>query len=234
MLPILTTPEYTTRIPSTKEEIRYRPFLVREEKILYMALEGKEKKEIFSAIVQILNSCILSKGIVVENLASFDIEFLFLQLRAKSVGEIIQLKVTHPDGECKHPTDIELNISDIEVLWGEEGDNTKIMLDDSLGVMMRYPKVDFIKEQPTASDMNNTFALIIKCIEFVFDKEEVYNDFTPEEMNTFLESMSKTQFEKILRFFSAMPKLKHTIEFNCSACKKTDSVVLEGLQSFFG
>jgi hypothetical protein len=231
-LPIMATPSFKTIIPSTGEEIEYRPFLVKEEKVLLMALEGADPEEMSAATKKILQSCILS-DIDVGGLAAFDIEFLFLRLRAKSVGEVIELKVGHADREeagCDHRTEVNINIDDINV--NGVSDNKVIMLTDTVGVKVSYPTFDAVlKVDPEDKDV--AFKLIVDCIDVVFDGDNVYDEFTNEEMSDWLEGLNQKQFDKIADFFNEIPKLSHKVEWKCDACGKTESFEIEGLQSFF-
>lgn len=229
-LPSISTPEFQTVIPSTKETITYRPFLVKEEKILLMAMEGGDENEITNAVIKILNNCILSDT-EIKSLATFDIEFLFMKLRGKSVGEVINLNVVHPDNsDCKHSTEVNINLDRVQV-QGEISDG-KIMLTDEVGVKMRYPTMD----QVVGTKLTNSsemFDLICGCIEFIYDQENVYQDFTQQELMDWLETLNQSQFKLISDFFEGMPKLSHKIEWTCEQCGKEDSVLVEGLQSFF-
>ncbi len=229
-LPALASPEFMTEIPSTKQQIKFRPFLVREEKILYMALEGQDTKEIENAIVTILSNCILDT-VDIDKLTLFDIEYLFLQLRGKSVGEKVELMLSHSDenNECKHKTKLEVDLDSIKI-QGEVSDG-KLMLDDKIGVKVRYPYInDASLVGKNESDVFSTMSIFV---EYVFDKDNVYNDFSKEEMNEWLESLSQTQFRKLIEFFENVPKLAHDVEWTCPECKQKDSIKLEGLQSFF-
>lgn len=230
-LPSLATPKFNTKIPSTGQEIEYRPFLVKEEKVLMMAMEGGDSKEIARATKNIIKSCVLT-DIDVDKLTTYDFEFLFLRLRAKSVGETIELKVTHSDDEnpCKAPTDVVIDIDDINVT--EQTTDNKIMLTDDIGVMMRYPGMDDF-EGITTDDTDKMFDMIANCVEYVFDKENVFNEFTEQEMKDWVEGLSQSQFSKISDFFSDIPKLQYEIEWTCNECGKKDKITLEGLQSFF-
>jgi len=228
-LPSLTAPEFFTKIPSTGKEIKYRPFLVKEEKILLMALEGNDQTEITNAIITILGNC-LEEGIDIDKLATFDVEYLFLRLRGKSVGEVIELRMSHADSECKHRTEVEVNIDDINVT--EERPENKIQLTDEIGIKLRYAGVNDLKTMnPDSSE--DLFALIVDCIEFIYDSENVYSEFTKKELADWLEQLSSEQFKKITNFFETAPKLSHKIEWKCSACGEEDSLTLEGLTSFF-
>jgi len=229
-LPALASPEFMTEIPSTKQQIKFRPFLVREEKILYMALEGQDTKEIENAIVTILSNCILDT-VDIDKLTLFDIEYLFLQLRGKSVGEKVELMLSHSDenNECQHKTKLEVDLDSIKI-QGEVSDG-KLMLDDKIGVKVRYPYInDASLVGKNESDVFSTMSIFV---EYVFDKDNVYNDFSKEEMNEWLESLSQTQFRKLIEFFENVPKLAHDVEWTCPECKQKDSIKLEGLQSFF-
>jgi hypothetical protein len=229
-LPSIATPHFSTTIPSTGQEVEYRPFLVKEEKILLMALEGKDQKEITKATENIIQSCIIT-DIDINKLATFDIEFLFLRLRGKSVSEVVELKIGHTnDNDCKHKMDIEVDLEDINI-QGEISDG-KIMLDDTIGVKMRYPglKDIHILEEQTSKSM---FEVINSCIEYVYDKDNVYNEFTKKEIKDWVETLSQKQFEKLTNFFKEIPKLAHDVEWTCPECGEKDSIKLEGLQSFF-
>lgn len=230
MLPKIATPEYSTRIPSTGEKISFRPFLVKEEKILLMAMEGRDQREIETAIKNLLESCILS-NIKVSKLATFDIEYLFLKLRAKSVGEVIELKVAHESGDCNHKTPIRINIDEINV--SEITSDGKIMLTNDIGIKLRYPGLDDVSNVKT-DDSSSIFKLIAGCVEYIYDTESVYNEFTETELNDWIEQLSQEQFKKIADFFSVQPRLKHEVSWKCEKCGKEDSIVIEGLQNFFG
>jgi len=227
-LPSLATPEFITTIPSTGAEIRYRPFLVKEEKILLMALEGEDTKEINSAISRILKNCIID-DIDVRKLSTFDVEYLFLRLRGKSVGEKVELKIGHQTGACPHKTDVEIDL-DAVVLNGDISDG-KILMSGDVGVKLRYPGLADIQEGDDAA--SGMFNMITSCIEYIYDAEEVYTDFTPNELETWIEGLSAQQFKHISDFFEGMPKLSHDITWKCSECGEKDSIKLEGLDSFF-
>ena len=229
-LPNIVTPEFITQIPSTGQEINYRPFLVKEEKILLMALEGQDSKEIQNAVLKILSNCI-STDIDVNKLSVFDIEYLFLQLRGKSVGEVIELKVGHEQADCNYKTDVKLKIDDIKVV-GEKLD-PKIMLTDDVGVVLRYPNLNDFTKSMISEDSESLFNVINSCIEYVFDTDEVYNDFSPKEISEWVNSLNQTQFQKIVDFFQSSPKLEHDVTWTCEKCGETETIKLEGLQSFF-
>lgn len=227
MLPNLSTPEFTTTVPSTGKEIKFRPFLVKEEKILLFASESGDNADIISATKKIFENCILS-DLEFSELSFFDFEYLFLMLRAKSVGETIDLKLKHNKNGCEHINEITINIEDIKVET-IPGHSDKFMLNDKYGVKMKYPTI----EKSTDYNEVNTFDIIRDSIDYVYDNETVYDDFTKDEAEAFLESLSKTQFEKIGNFFTTMPKLRHEIKYTCPACNEDEVLLLEGLSSFF-
>ena len=231
-LPQLVSPEFTTEIPSTKQKIKFRPFLVKEEKILLMASEGNDPAEMQRAVKSILSNCILTK-IDVSNLATFDLEYLFLKLRGKSVGEEIELLMKHSSkSECKHQTTVKMNLDDIKIV-GKVSDG-KIMLDDKIGVKLKYPTFDEVaKMSENQSNTEIIYKTMAMLIEYVYTEEEVYNDFTDEEMEEWITKLNQKQFAKITDFLANMPKLSQKVEWTCSKCGEKDTVVLEGLQAFF-
>ena len=236
-LPKIETPTYELELPSTGETLKYRPFLVKEEKLLVIALESEDNKQITNAIKAVLKSCVLTKGIKVEHLPTFDIEFLFLNIRGKSVGEELEVNVYCPDDETTQ-VPVTIYLDDIEVQRDEEHTN-KIKLDDSIMMEMKYPSLDqFIKNNFDFNEknaMDQSFDLISTCIDKVYTEDEVWStaDCTKKEVKEFLESMNSSQFQSIEQFFSTMPKLSHTIKVTNPKTKVESDVVLEGLASFF-
>ena len=231
-LPKLTAPEFETKIPSTKKKVKFRPFLVKEEKILYMALESEDEKEIEQAIRNVLSECILS-DIDIDKLASFDIEYLFLQLRSKSVGEVVELSLRHgEDKNCDHRTDVKVNLNDVKIEFFDNHEY-KIQISEDLGVKLRDPSLSHLSGVKGDDDYETTIKVIAGCVDLVYDKEDVFDDFTLEDATEFLMSMTQEQFGKIQEFFETIPRLKHTIKWNCEKCGIDDEVVVEGLQSFF-
>lgn len=228
-LPSISTPEFITKIPSTGQEIKYRPFLVKEEKILLMALEGGDQKEITRSIITLLKNCILV-DVDVEKLATFDVEFLFLKLRGKSVGEVVELTVAHTESECPHRSDVSINLDAIEVN-GEIQDG-KVQITDEIGVKLHYPTIDSTLGVD-ADNADSMFGMIIDCIDYIYDQEEVYNEFTKDELKDWVDQLNQSQFKKITDFFQDMPKLSHKVDWKCEKCGEEDSIELEGLQSFF-
>ena len=237
-LPKIATPTYSMVLPSLEKEINYRPFLVKEEKLLVLALESEDTKQITTAIKAVLKSCVLTKGIKVESLPTFDIEFLFLNIRGKSVGEQIDVNVICPDDE-KTSVKVVIDLDDIKVQKTESHTN-KVQLDKNLMMELKYPSLDeFIKNNFDFKDenaMEQSFKLIASCIDKIYNEEKVWvaGDCTKKEITEFLESMNSQQFKKIEEFFTTMPKLSHTIKVKNPETKVESEVVLEGLASFFG
>jgi len=236
-LPTISTPTYHLELPSTKEIIDYRPFLVKEEKLLVLALESEDTKQITTAIKQVIKGCIKTKGIKVETLPTFDIEFLFLNIRGKSVGEEVEVNIIAPDDDT---TSIPVTIAIDEIKVKENEEHTKqIKVDDDLMMEMKYPSLDqFIKSNfdfKEGNNMEQSFDLIATCIDKVFNEEEVWStaDCTKKEVVGFLEQMNTQQFKEIEKFFETMPKLSHEIQVTNPKTKVKSTVVLEGLSSFF-
>ena len=236
-LPKIATPTYELELPSTGQSIKYRPFLVKEEKVLVIALESEDNKQITTAIKAVLKSCILTKGVKVESLPTFDIEYLFLNIRGKSVGEELEVNVICPDdGETTVP--VVINLDEIEIQKDENHSN-KIKIDDSIMMELKYPSLDqFIKNNFDFNDknaMDQSFELIASCIDKVYTEDEVWAtaDCTKKEVKEFLESMNSQQFKEIEEFFESMPKLSHTIKVTNPNTKVESEVTLEGLASFF-
>ena len=237
-LPTITTPSYELELPSTGKKIKYRPFLVKEEKLLVLALETEDTKQISTAIKTVLKSCIQSRGVKVEKLPTFDIEYLFLNIRGKSVGEEIEVNLIAPDDE-ETSVPVTINIDDIKISKKKDHSN-KIKLDESLVMEMKYPSLDeFVKNNfdfDGEVDMDQSFDLIASCIDKIYNDEEVWStaDCTKKEVKDFLEQMNSMQFKEIESFFDSMPKLSHSVTFTNPKTKVESTVVLEGLSSFFG
>ena len=236
-LPKIATPVYELELPSTGKTIEYRPFLVKEEKVLVIALESEDTKQITTAIKNVIKNCIKTKGIKVEELPTFDIEYLFLNIRGKSVGEEIEVNVTCPDdGETQVP--VTINLDDIEVQKNDEH-TKRIKVDDSIMMEMKYPSLDqFIKNNFDFNDknaMDQSFELIATCIDKIFTEDEVWavEDCSKKEIVDFLEQMNSSQFKEIEKFFETMPKLSHSITVKNPKTKKENVVVIEGLAGFF-
>jgi hypothetical protein len=240
-LPKIATPTYELKLPSTEKPIKYRPFLVKEEKVLILALESQDIKQITLAIKSVLKDCIITKGIKVEDLPSFDIEYIFLNVRGKSVGEAIDLVVTcSDDGTTEVP--VKVFVDEIKV-QKDEDHTTEIRVDDQIVIKMKYPSLEqFIKNnfdfttQESVSTIEKSFDIISSCIESIFTTEEAWAaaDVTKKELIEFIESMNADQFKKIEKFFETMPKLSHTFTVVNPNTKVENTVTLEGLTSFFG
>ena len=236
-LPKIATPTYELTLPSTGKPVQYRPFLVKEEKLLVIALESEDNKQITTAIKAVLKACVLTKGIKVESLPTFDIEYLFLNIRGKSVGEELDVNIICPDDDTTE-VGVKIDLDDIQVQRSEAHTN-KIKLDDNLMMEMKYPSLDeFIKSNFDFNDknqMDQSFQLIASCIDKIYTEDEVWAtaDCTKKEVNEFLESMNSSQFKEIEKFFDTMPKLKHTITITNPKTEVESEVVLEGLASFF-
>jgi hypothetical protein len=246
-LPTIAVPQYTLTIPSTKKEIKYRPFLVKEEKILLIAMESENENQIVDATKTTLQNCIFG-DVNVSELSTFDIEYIFLQLRGKAKGENIELKFECPD--CKGEIVNSVNIDHIKVTQ-QDGHDTNVKITDDLGVVMKYPTLDLqTKIEVETKDMNNIdklFYTVIRSIDYIYDKENTYpaKDHTEKEMTDFVESLTDTHFQKISKFFETMPKLRHEIELHCTnkikgkgkekkVCGHKEKMMLEGLSNFFG
>ena len=236
-LPKIATPTYELELPSTGQTVKYRPFLVKEEKVLVIALESEDNKQITNAIKSVLRNCVLTKGIKVEQLPTFDIEYLFLNIRGKSVGEELEVNVICPDDE-KTQVPVKIDLDEIQVQKNEDH-TTKVQLDSNLMMELRYPSLEqFIKSNfdfTETNQMDQSFALIASCIDKIYSEDEVWAtaDCTKKEVNEFLESMNSSQFKEIEKFFETMPKLKHVITITNPQTKVESEVVLEGLASFF-
>tara|TARA_X000000368_G_scaffold415993_1_gene408921 strand:- start:28 stop:744 length:717 start_codon:yes stop_codon:yes gene_type:complete len=235
-LPKISTPSYELVIPSTKKKIKFRPFLVKEEKILIIAMESNDAKQIANAVKDVLKSCILTRGIKVEDLATFDIEYLFLNIRGKSVGEEVEVMITCPDdGETQVPSTI--NLDDIKVDIGKKH-SKDIVLDDDYTMRMKYPSMEeFVKTNFDSGNISvdDTFKLIASCIEQVYSEEESWasTDCTKKELSEFVEGLSSKQFKDVETFFDTMPKLSHKVKVVNPKTEVESEVTLEGLQSFF-
>ena len=235
-LPTIVTPSYELNLPSNGKKIKYRPFLVKEEKILILAIESNSMKDISRAIKDVLKNCILTKGVKIDDLPTFDIEYLFLNIRSRSVGESIDLVITCPDdNETKVNTQI--YIDEIQVKTNKDH-NPDIKLDDTYTMRLKYPSLDqFIDENFNFDEgKDNSFDIISSCIDMVFSEEEAWEakDCTKKELLEFVERLNSVQFKEVEKFFDTMPKLSHEIEVENPNTKVKSTVTLEGLASFFG
>jgi hypothetical protein len=236
-LPKISVPTYQLELPSTEQTIKYRPFLVREEKLLVLALETEDTKQITNAIKTVIKNCIETKAIKVESLPTFDIEYLFLNIRGKSVGEEIEVNIICPDDE-ETSVPVKINLDEIQV-QKNEGHTNKIKIDDKIMMEMKYPSLEqFIKSNfdfNSDSQMEQSFDLISSCIDKIYTEDEVWvaSDVTKKELTDFLEQMNSSQFKEIEKFFETMPKLSHKVKVKNPNTKIESEVTLEGLSSFF-
>lgn len=239
-LPKINTPTYELTLPSNKKKVKYRPFLVREEKILVLALESEDQKQITDAIIQIIGDCLITKNIDVTKLPTFDIEYLFLNVRSKSVGETVEVNVTCPDdGKTKVETSI--NIDDIKVIK-DKNHKLIVQLDDKYSMKLKYPTLDqFIEnnfdfEMAEAKEsVSAAMSMLSTCIDMIYDDQESWDasESTKEELDEFIDQLNTKQFQEVEQFFKTMPKLSHTLKVRNPQTDVESEVVLEGLASFF-
>ena len=239
-LPTIETPTYELKLPSSNKKIKYRPFLVKEEKILILALESKNQDEITNAVTDVLKKCILTRGVDVDSLPTFDIEYVFLNIRAKSIGEDIKMTVTcADDGETTVP--VTIYVDEIKVIK-PKGHTTDVVIDDKMTMRMKYPSLNqFVQNNFDLEDdpeimVNKTLKVVADCIDTVYTEEDAWEakDYTPDERVKFIEQLNSKQYKKVESFFATMPKLSHTIEVINPNTKEKNSIVLEGLADFFG
>jgi len=232
-LPQINSSRYTVFVPGLNKEVEFRPYLVKEEKILMVAMESNDQKQILGAIKDVIQACVFD-NINVNNLAVFDLEVLFLHLRAKSVGEKINVNVKCQDEECQLESPIEINLDDIKAPVIEKDDNV-VMLSDDIGMTLRYPSFEDIQrfDPEYLEKIDGIMELLVLCIENIFDTEEVYENSSDKEKMEFIENLNTDQFQTISKFFDGMPSLKYDVEFTCIKCEKENKVELKGIQSFF-
>ena len=239
-LPKINTPTYELTLPSNRKKVKYRPFLVRDEKILVLALESEDQKQITDAIIQIIGDCLITKNIDVTKLPTFDIEYLFLNVRSKSVGETVEVNVTCPDdGKTKVETSI--NIDDIKVIK-DKNHKLIVQLDDKYSMKLKYPTLDqFIEnnfdfEMAEAKEsVSAAMSMLSTCIDMIYDDQESWDasESTKEELDAFIDQLNTKQFQEVEQFFKTMPKLSHTLKVKNPQTDVESEVVLEGLASFF-
>ena len=237
-LPKINTPTYELELPSSGKKIKYRPFLVREEKILLVALESEDMKQITESVVSILTDCIITKGVKVSDLSTFDIEFLFLNVRSRSVGETVEVNITCPD-DGKTSVPVEIDLDEIKIVKDKSHKNI-IKLDEKLSMKLKYPSLEqFIDSNfetgGNESEVDKSMSMVTSCIDIIYDNEESWDasDCTKKELEEFLEQLNTKQFKEIESFFTTMPKLSHTVKVKNPNTKVESEVVLEGLASFF-
>tara|TARA_Y100000361_G_scaffold41607_1_gene35680 strand:- start:2194 stop:2907 length:714 start_codon:yes stop_codon:yes gene_type:complete len=234
-LPQINTPVHELKIPSTGKKVKYRPFVVREEKILLLALESEKQEEVTDAIIQIIGNCIQTK-IDLDSLSTFDVEYIFLNVRAKSVGEILEFSITCPDdGETQ--AEVEINIDDIQVVK-DEGHTDTIDLENGYFIKMKYPTMKYIMEKKPddqKSLIDSTFEYAVECIDTIYNDEETWEaaDSTKKELEEFVEQMNSKQYQKLQSFFATMPKLSHTVKVTNPKTGVKSDVTIEGLANFF-
>ena len=239
-LPVLEVPKYEIELPVSKKKIKYRPFLVKEQRNLLMAMESNEANSIQLAVKDILNNCTLTENIDIEKLPIIDVEYYFINLRAKSVGEVVESKYkcnNEVEGkECGNIMESEVNLLDIKVKQNEEI-SPEIQLDDKITIKLKYPEFNIVEDSLKYDDINQvTFNMIAKSIEYIYDGQQFYygHEAQPDEMIAFVEGMNQQQFAKVENFFNNLPKLKETIDITCKKCGFEHHIEVEGLESFFG
>lgn len=236
-LPIQKTATYVTTVPSTNKQVKYRPFLVKEEKALLLAQQSDDQTVMMETLKKVLKDCI--EGIDVETLATFDIEYLFSQIRAKSVGEVVDLVLrcdTCQDEKAKVKVSIDLTQLKVNI---PEGHSKNIKLFDDVGIVMKYPNIELIKSleetDATASDADTIFNIIVQSIDYIYAGEEIHHahEQTKQDLHQFIENLTQEQFRQIQKFFEEMPKLEKQVDYTCPVCNKGQSVLVSGLDSFF-
>jgi len=238
-LPMMNTPIYNLVVPSTGEKVKYRPFLVKEEKALLIAQQSEDVEVMVDSLKQVIRGCVLDK-IDVDNLATFDIEYIFTQIRAKSVGEIVELlfpcSEDHGEDNDKAKLKISIDLTNLQVEF-PEGSIKKIPLFGDVGVIMKYPSFDLMSkmENINVEDVDTIFDIIASCIDIIYEGDEIHyaKEQSKEELLEFLYNLTNEQFQSLQKFFTKMPKISKTVEYNCPICAKHHSVTLEGMQSFF-
>lgn len=243
VLPKIEVPEYECVLPSNQKTVRFRPFLVKEQKLLLMASESSEAKDVIDSMKKVIKNCVIGE-LDVDALPVFDLEFLFLNLRARSVGEVVKINYKcnnliskNDDGienRCENVVPIEVNVLEINPTFGE-GHSNKIELTDKLGIVFKYPTFEVMENIVDKTENDIIFTLIIKCIDFIYDDESIYyaKDATQEELIEFIDGLQQEHLEKIKQFFDTMPKVKKDVEFKCNKCGHHETIEIEGMQNFF-
>jgi hypothetical protein len=232
-LPKIATPRFGLELPSSGKRIQFRPFLVKEEKSLLMAAQSEDPLSMIDSVKDVINAC--TEDVDVNRIPYFDLEYLFLNIRAKSIGEIVKLEYRHTGGvnyqgiACEAVTPVEINLEQVKVEKSSEHTN-KIQLDERLGIEMRYPNVNDVKSITEGKD---EFEMLAKCVLCVYDNENVYEPDNIDDAISFIESLNSSQFGKIMEFVNTMPKLKHTFTYKCKGCGQEDTITLEGMSDFF-
>lgn len=232
-LPIVNSPKYSTVLPSSGEEVNYRPYTVKEEKVLMIALESKDQKQMLRAMKDVIGACI--EGIDPQKLTTFDIEWVFLKLRSKSVGENVDLRMKCQSEDCKETTDIKLNMEEIQM----DGDPQMktIEITDTVGVTVRYPTVEMVEkyDQDKLQTVDGAFDMLVGCIDSIYDADTIYDckNENPDDVREFVDNLTSEQFKDVASFFESVPQVKHTLNWKCSGCGKDNELELKGLESFF-
>tara|TARA_B100000745_G_scaffold210712_1_gene139553 strand:+ start:5951 stop:6661 length:711 start_codon:yes stop_codon:yes gene_type:complete len=234
-LPIVGNPTYEIKLHSVDHKIKYRPFLVKEEKILLTALEGGETADIVRATKEIISNCCLDESIDVKKLPAFDIELFFLNLRARSVGQNVEISMKCQTKDCDGELPVQVNLENIGLEISKDHTDV-IKLTNKIKVKLKYPDIDRMTRPPEESQMDSIFEITKACIESIWEGDEIHDikDYTEQELEDFIMSLNQQQFGKLIGYFNTMPKLKHTVSFTCPKCGSKQESVLEGLQSFFG
>jgi DNA-directed RNA polymerase subunit M/transcription elongation factor TFIIS len=240
MLPKIDIPIYETNLISNGEVIRFRPFLVKEQKLFLMAGESDDPKETIKAIKQVLRNCILD-DVDIENMATFDIEYLFLQLRARSVGEVANLRFTCNNNiseteKCGNNVKIDVNVLEINPEKNKDHSN-KIPITDKVGIVLKYPTFNSLDISNLNTDnIEQILEIIVSCVDYIYDADNVYyaKDTPKQELVEFIENLKQADLEKVSTFFNTLPKVKKDVDFNCEKCGYKEVLTLEGIQSFFG
>jgi hypothetical protein len=229
-LPVIEHPTFELTIPSSKNAVRYRPFLVKEEKILLMAQESGDELEIINAIKQIVNNCLIDGDFIIESAPTFDIEYFFMKLRASSVNDIITINVTDEDDLSEH--EVEIDLKEVEVVFPEEETSNLIQVDDDVAMELRYPTFEDLQNVGTMESLVDSVDLVTSCISKVHSGDEVFDtiDYTKEEMSEFVDNLPANAFEKMQDFFTSMPKISHEVKYKIG--KKTKKQTIEGLANF--
>lgn len=232
-LPKLEAPKYSAVLPSTGESIEYRPYLVKEEKMLLLAMESQDQKQIMNAVCDLIDVCTFNK-VKARKLPIFDVEFLFLKLRAKSVGESTTLRMKCQSEECDALTDVEVNLDFVQVQMPEKINN-KVEITESVGIVMKYPTLETVKMNPEANQFDTMMEVLIGCVDYIYDENDVYPaaESSKQELTDFIESLNSDQFKRVQQFFEDAPKVESDMNWKCVSCGHDNSLKIQGLQSFF-
>ena len=233
-LPVISVPKFELTLPSTGKKYKYRPFLVKEEKILLIALEGDNSREILSAVKDLVSACV--EKIKIEDLTIFDLEYVFLRLREKSIGDIIKINLRHKNSsECENVQEVEVNLNEVGVIFNDKNEK-KIQLTDNVGMVLKYPSITIMdKISDDSNESDYAMEILENCIDYIYDADKIYpsKDYKKEEIHQFIDSLSHQHMEKIDNFFTTLPKLEHKVTWKCEKCGKEETMTLSGLSDFF-